>query len=86
MDKTSIHEEKLANFARLYEANLRHAVLEYPTEYVYPVETVPQVAEKMLRAIRTGSYNKDSRAIKATCKELGIKHTYKSIDEYLERC
>jgi phytoene/squalene synthetase len=81
-----MNEEKLAQFARLYEANLRRAVLEYPTEYVYAVEAVPQVAERMLRAIRAGGYNKDSRAIKATCKELGIKHTYKAIDEYLGRC
>ena len=70
-------------FAKVYHQALADAVAQYPNEYAWPVENAPAVAAKMLEAIKRGSYNKDSRAIKATCKTLGIKHTYKAIDEYL---
>ncbi len=70
-------------FAQVYAEELQKAVLAYPEEYVWPVENVPTVAQKMIQAFRAGTYNKDSRAIKATCKRLNIKHTYTAINAYL---
>lgn len=70
-------------FTEVYTEELGKAVLKYPEEYVWPVEDVPNVAAKMIEAFRRGSYNKDSRAIKATCKRLNIKHTYREINAYL---
>lgn len=70
-------------FAQTYTEQLEKAVLKYPEEYVWPVENVPTVAAKMIQAFRARTYNKDSRAVKATCKILKIKHTYTAINEYL---
>lgn len=33
--------------------------------------------------LKKGSFNKDTKAFRDTCKDLGIKHTYKSINEYI---
>lgn len=74
----------LDTFFKAYRAHLERVVAEYPTEYVFPPEQVPMVAERMRRAFFMGSYNKDGRAIKATCRELGIKHTYKAIDAFIQ--
>ena len=71
-------------FAQVYTEELEKAVLKYPEEYVWPVENVPTVAAKMIQAFRAGTYNKDSRAMKATCKRLNIKHTYTAINAYLK--
>lgn len=70
-------------FAR-YEIELCRAVSEYPDEYMYGIEQVPDVIGRMRAAFIAGSYNKDSRAIKATCKAFGIKHTYTAIRESVE--
>ena len=70
-------------FIKVYERQLTNAVRDYPQEYMWPVENVPVVAQKMRVAFSKGSYNKDGRAIKATCKELGIKYTYPAINSYL---
>lgn len=55
-------------------------------EYSYAkARTTPQaLAGKMTYGLRVGSANKDGEGIKRTCKELGIKHTYKAIQEYLK--
>lgn len=39
--------------------------------------------ERVAFSILDQSFNKDSAAIKATCKALKIKHTYKAIQAYL---
>jgi len=80
-------ENQMTNFdtfAQTYTEELEKAVLKYPEEYVWPVENVPTVAAKMIQAFRAGTYNKDGRAIKATCKRLNIPYTYKGINAYLE--
>lgn len=70
-------------FAQTYAEELEKAVLKFPEEYTWPVENVPTVAAKMIQAFRAGTYNKDGRAIKAVCKRLNLKHTYKEINAYL---
>lgn len=71
------------NFMQVYTEQLEKAVRNYPAEYGWPVENVPTVAAKMGEAFKKKTYNKDGRAIKATCKVLGIKYTYTAINEYL---
>lgn len=70
-------------FITTYEHMLIRAVINHPDEYAYDVDKVPEVIERMAPKFATGGFNKDSRAIIATCKELGIKHTYKAIMEYV---
>jgi hypothetical protein len=66
-----------------YEKQLAKAVAAFPTEYAYPVEDVPIVAQRMRAAFRLGSYSKSGRAIKACCKVLGIKCTYTAINQFI---
>lgn len=51
--------------------------------YCWPVSELPLVLGRMRQAIERGSFNKDSLAFKATCKELKIKHTYQAIRAFL---
>ena len=68
----------------VYEKNLKKAVETKTNYYNWPVENVPQVAQKMGEAFKLGSYSKDGFAVKWTCKELGLKHTYTAINEFLK--
>lgn len=65
-----------------YTTQLEKAIMAYPDEYAYPISEVEIVVSRMAAAIERNSFNKDSRAIKATCKELGIKFTYAAIKEF----
>ena len=70
-----------AEFERVYVEELQRAVRERPDEYCWPIENATAVAGRMVSAIFSGSrcWSKDSHAIKAACKRLGIKHTYKAM-------
>lgn len=72
------------SFMTVYGEELEKAVAKYPDEYRYPVSECPTVAKKMRAGFEQGSYNKDGRAIKATCKRLGIAFTYTGINTYLK--
>jgi hypothetical protein len=74
----------LQTFVSVYAEELRAAVEKYPEEYGYPVTAVPGVVEKMTVAFAKGTYNKDGRAIRATCKRLGIGYTYRDINAYIK--
>ena len=71
-------------FFDLYKKNLVQMRKEKPGLYCWPIEELNSIHLKMCEAMINGSFNKDSDAIKATCKELGLKHTYKSIKEYIK--
>ncbi len=71
-------------FVAEYHTQLTNAVTKYPSEYAFGLEKVPQVVDNMTVAFKNATYNKDGRAIKTTCKILGIKHTYKDINAYLK--
>jgi hypothetical protein len=71
-------------FKTLYGIELKKAHKQNRDEYVWPAEEFLKVFERMCNAFDTGSYSKDSKAIKNTCKLLGIKHTYKAIDAFLK--
>ncbi len=64
----------------IYREELHKAVAAYPEEYGFMATTVDAVADKMIAAMKTGSYNKDGRAFKATAKRLGIKYTYTALN------
>ena len=66
-------------FTEVYIRHLEKAVREHPEEYRFPIESVPNVAAKMVPAPASGSANKDGRAVKGACKELGIKYTLAGI-------
>jgi hypothetical protein len=71
-------------FLATYHEQLRNAILTHPEEYAYPVSELEFVFARMTAAIERGSFSKDSPAFRATCKALGINHTYKAIKAYLE--
>lgn len=79
-----IHPGNLNTFLEVYGKQLLKARIEHPDDYIWPIDQLPQVLERMSKAIERGSFNKDSHAFKATCKELNIKHTYKAIKEFIE--
>lgn len=66
-----------------YGRQLTKALAEHPQEYVYGLDLLPTVVDRMRIAFERGSYNKDGRAIKATCKVFGVKYTYAGINEFL---
>lgn len=70
-------------FFKVYYEQLAEAVANHPEEYAWNIEQLPEVFARMKAAILKGTFNKDSRAIKATCKQLYLKHTYKEIKAYL---
>ena len=87
-----------ATFRAVYVEELARAVEQYPDEYPWahreevivgnlgttalPRMTVEDVAARMFAAMERGTYNKDGRAFKATCKRLGIAFTYSGIAAY----
>lgn len=71
-------------FITVYSKNLENTVRQHPEEYGFSVAFVPHVVDRMGAALEKGSYNKDGRALKATCKELGIPHTYAAINAYIK--
>jgi len=71
-------------FLEVYTRRLTADVGKNPQDFGYVVAMVPAIAAKMVAAMAKGSANvHDSRAIKGTCKELGIRHTIRAIKEYL---
>lgn len=77
------YNENQQKFADLYRANLLKAREKYQNGYFWPVEELDTVHSKMMVALIRGTANKDSHAIKWTCKELGIKPTYTEIKKFL---
>lgn len=73
----------METFMEIYEECLRAAITSHPEEYRYGLDSVPEIVQKMRVAIFNQAYNKDSRAFRATCKKLGIKHTYSAIAHYI---
>jgi hypothetical protein len=80
----TIQEQKVTTFCEAYETALTNAVLDHPEEYCYPLSAVPGVIDKMRRAFIAGTYNHNSRAIRAACKALSIKHTRTAMETYFQ--
>lgn len=69
-------------FADIYKVKLVDAITKHPDEYGYPASEAEIVVSRMCAAIERGSFCNDSRAIRATCRALGIKSTYAAIKEF----
>lgn len=74
----------LREFLRVYYNHLKHFRTIKPEDYSWEWSQLNDVYLRMSRAIERGTFNKGSDAIKATCKELGIPHTYKAIKEFIK--
>jgi hypothetical protein len=74
--------QNLQRFYDTYVRQLTKAVQDNPRGYAFNVGQVPHVARKMVLGLSTGVASKDGKAIEATCKELGIAHTYTAIRAY----
>lgn len=75
----------LETFLKVYSEELARAVKEHPEDYCWgPKSTVESVTATMAKAIEGGTYNKDGRAFRGTCKRLGIAHTYTAINAYVK--
>jgi hypothetical protein len=76
----------LTNAERFTSALCKHLTVLFETpEYVAAKAraTPAELAKKMTDGLRTITAQKDGEAVKRTCKELGIKHTYKAIQAFL---
>lgn len=80
-----MNTEKVNQFLSQYKTELTNAVRNFPDEYMFSVDDVPIVFDRMSSAFKRNSYNKDGRAWKATCKFFGIPHTYKAINQFVGR-
>jgi hypothetical protein len=78
-----IHPGNFQCFIDIYKEKLIEARKSYPEMYSWPDSETDLVFARMTKAIERGSFNKDSHAFKATCKELKIKHTYKAIQDFI---
>ena len=77
--------ESFSLFAIEYLRQLEQARAKYPAEYQWlPGVDAVDVRDRMMQAIIRKSANKDGRAMRATCKALGIPYTYKGIYAYLD--
>lgn len=80
----------LETFITEYAKQLEHFVKEDEGKpmpdryYVFGVNQVPVVVERMKVAIAKGSFNKEGKAIKETCKVLGIPYTYTGIAAFVK--
>lgn len=68
-------------FLEEYENQLRN--YHSKGEYYWNITELSAIAKKIVQGLANGTANKDGKAIKATCKALGINYTYKAIEEYL---
>lgn len=78
-----IHHGNLQCFIDVYKEKLIESRQKNPESYSWPESEFETVFGRMVSAIQRGSFNKDSDAFKATCKELKIKHTYKAIQDFI---
>jgi hypothetical protein len=78
--------ERFRHFSAVYLEALKEAVEENPNDYRwYPNTPIEVVHGRMMTAVSEGSFNKESAGFRKACKKLGIRHTYKSINLYLNR-
>lgn len=76
----------ITRFIWCYTLHLEKAIKENPSAYTLisgPLDA-ETIATKMTIGLSKGTANKNTPSIKATCKDLGIKFTYKAIQEYLK--
>ena len=82
----------LDKFFDIYRVKLHEAIVNDPATYGFRDGSEDEhfrawadtVSARMKAASVAGTFNHDGPAFRATCKELGIKSTRKSILEYIK--
>lgn len=69
-------------FAQAYRETLSRYVREQPHEYVYGLEQVPAVVDKMVKSLAEGRASLGP-AVNAAARACGVKPTQTAIREYL---
>jgi hypothetical protein len=72
--------EKFENELR---KNFEFLFLDIRYRYAANHRTPAELAARMTYSLLNGTADKNGKGIKLTCKALGIKNTYKAIQEYL---
>jgi hypothetical protein len=83
-----MHKENFKRFFDTYVPALADSMQSHPAEYgLRPDQVTDHIVAQTANMMRLGfhrkTYNKDGRAIRATCRALGLKHTYAAINEYI---
>jgi hypothetical protein len=73
----------IEKFKTVYARHLARAIDLDPKTYAYGKDKIPDVVKRMTDSLTRGAASKDSPAIRATLKELGIKDTFTAIRQYL---
>ena len=76
---------RMAQFEEVFRTELDRAIREHPGEYEgMTPESVPGTVARIMPAIGRGKVNKDTPAMRATFKRLGLRHTYKALQEWFD--
>ena len=75
---------RIDDFLAEYTIQLTRAVTRHPTLYSYSVSQVPGVITRIREALPANKYMTNGRAFRATCRNLGIKPTYKAVRDFLQ--
>jgi len=78
MSKLKFESELAKAYEILFSTNLEY-------RYVAKLHTPQSLAAKMTAGLADKSANKDGDGIKMACKAVGIKHTWKEIQSYLNQ-
>jgi len=73
----------LDKFLASYREHLLTERMLYPERYLWPISEFEEVFRRMTAAIKKGTYNKDSKAFRRACREMGIPHTYRAIQNFI---
>ena len=75
--------KNLGAWMRAYTDNLVECLSVHGSDYVWGFRDLDMVTDRMARAFEMGTYNKEGRALKLTCKHFGIPCTYTAINTFL---
>lgn len=81
---TRFSVKRLDEWVTQYEKELIFARVKYSNSFIWPDSMLPEIVAKMKIAFEKGIFNKDSHAIRATCKHFGIPCTFSAIKKFLK--
>jgi hypothetical protein len=78
-------ENNTEQFIRLFKTNLRQSQQSRPELYTWSYDQFNLVFSRFEQAFKNRKgYPKKGLAIEKTCKDLGLKNTYKAINAFLK--
>lgn len=83
-----MNPELTGNYALFYNTYYPYLCdcIEHDPDYIYAKETCKDIkvlAHQIVIGLVSGAASKDGKAVKLTCKKLGIAHTYKAIRAFI---